>query len=145
MKKINIINGPNLNLLGKRQPEIYGSMSLAEIESNIKSRAKDLKLEVSFFQSNSEGALIDHVQSLEGKTDGIIINPAGLTHTSVSLRDALFCLSVPIVEVHLSNIYAREEFRSKSLIAGVCVGQITGLGADGYNYALESISRLIAN
>ncbi|MCH9032314.1 MAG: type II 3-dehydroquinate dehydratase [candidate division Zixibacteria bacterium] len=143
MKKINIINGPNLNLLGKRQPEIYGSMSLSEIDDSIKSLAKKLKLEVSFFQSNSEGAIIDHIQSLEGNTNGVIINPAGLTHTSVALRDSLFCLNIPIVEVHLSNIYAREEFRRKSLIAGVCVGQITGLGADGYKYALETLSRLI--
>lgn len=137
MKSILIINGPNLNLTGTREPEIYGSQTLEQINEEIRSRAKLLHVEVSFFQSNSEGELIDAIHSAKEKFAGIIINPGGLTHYSISLRDALIAADLPTIEVHLSNIYAREEFRSKSVIADIVIGQISGLGAAGYFAALE--------
>jgi 3-dehydroquinate dehydratase-2 len=135
-----VINGPNLNMLGQREPEIYGSTTLAQIELNISARASELGLSVTFFQSNSEGALIDHIQQNGPTSDGIIINAAALTHTSIALRDALATLSVRIVEVHISNIYAREEFRHTSLTAPVASGLISGLGPQGYLLALEYLA-----
>ncbi|MDA0797505.1 MAG: type II 3-dehydroquinate dehydratase [Chloroflexi bacterium] len=135
-----VINGPNLNMLGQREPEIYGSTSLAQIEQSISTRASELGLSATFFQSNSEGALIDHIQQTGPTSDGIIINAGALTHTSIALRDALATLSVRIVEVHISNIYAREEFRHTSLTAPVASGLISGLGPQGYILALEYLA-----
>jgi 3-dehydroquinate dehydratase-2 len=140
MKKILIINGPNLNMLGVREPEIYGKASLAEIEAKIKDFAKSNNVDVEFFQSNSEGAIIDRIQKACGVFDGIVINAAGYTHTSIAIRDAISSVKIKTIEVHLSNIYAREEFRHHSCMAPVCLGQITGLGIDGYLFALKKLA-----
>lgn len=137
--KILVLNGPNLNLLGKREPEVYGHSSLDEIMTKVKARGKELGVEVEAFQSNEEGVLVTRVGESSGKFDGIILNPAGYTHTSVALRDALQACSIPCVEVHLSNIYAREDFRHTSLTAGACIGQITGFGQMSYILGLEAI------
>ncbi|HSG98619.1 MAG TPA: type II 3-dehydroquinate dehydratase [candidate division Zixibacteria bacterium] len=139
MPHILIINGPNLNLLGKRERETYGETTLEEITASLSARAAELNVTVDCFQSNSEGALIDCIQGAPGVSDGIIINPGGLTHSSVSLRDALLGVDLPFIEVHISNIYAREEFRTHSVIADVALGQISGLGPRGYLYALDSL------
>jgi len=141
MKNILVINGPNLNLLGEREPDIYGSTGLAELEERISERAKQLGVTVECFQSNSEGAIIDKLQNSAAKCSGIIINPGGLTHYSVSLRDCLLTVACPVIEVHISNIYAREEFRAKSVLADIVLGQISGLGLDGYLFALERLSQ----
>ncbi|GHT49718.1 3-dehydroquinate dehydratase [Endomicrobiia bacterium] len=143
MKKVLVINGPNINMLGVREPEIYGNITLKGIENELSSLAKELKVEIDFFQSNHEGAIVDKIQSSLNGIAGIIINPAAFTHTSVAIRDAFIAISVPIIEVHISNIYAREEFRHKSYIAAIAVGQITGLGIDGYLFALRKIVSLI--
>ena len=132
-----VINGPNLNLLGQRDSDIYGTMTLAEIEQKIQERARDLGTEVAFFQSNSEGALIDHLQQEAPGSQGVIINPGAYTHYSLALRDTLANLQVPIIEVHISNIYGREPFRRRSVTAPVVRGQISGLGWRGYLAALE--------
>jgi 3-dehydroquinate dehydratase-2 len=138
MKKIAILNGPNLDRLGKREPEIYGRTTLADLESGLRATYSGREVELEFFQSNHEGALIDRIATLaDRKFDGLIINPGGLTHTSVALRDALAGSTVPAIEVHISNIHAREEFRHKSLTAGACVGVVAGLGLHGYRAALE--------
>lgn len=135
-----VINGPNLNLLGRRDPALYGAKTLPEIESLLGQRASELGVQVLFYQSNSEGALIDFIQQQASKAQGIILNPGALTHYSLSLRDALVDTRLPVVEVHLSNIYAREEWRSHSVITPIARGQITGLGWRGYTLALEYLA-----
>jgi len=137
--KILILNGPNLNLLGRRETDVYGRASLNEIIAKVKDRGKKLEVEVESFQSNEEGVLVTQIGDSSDKFDGIILNPAGYTHTSVALRDALQACNVPCVEVHLSNIHAREDFRHSSLTAGACIGQIIGFGEMSYILALEAI------
>lgn len=135
--RILVVNGPNLNTLGQREPAIYGTSTLADIEAAVRARAGELRADVEFFQSNTEGAIIDHLQANAPGTGGVVLNGAGLTHTSVSLRDCIAALDVPVVEVHLSNIHAREEFRHTSLTGPMARGVITGLGWRGYLFALE--------
>lgn len=137
--KILVVHGPNLNLLGKRNKEIYGDKTLAEINSLLKKEAEELRVEVVSFQSNSEGALVDFIQRESPKADGIVINPGALTHYGLSLQDALADTALPVIEVHLSNIYAREEWRHKSVIAPIAKGQISGLGWRGYVAALRTL------
>lgn len=141
--RILVLNGPNLNLLGKREKGVYGSLTLEEIVRRVEELAVELGVEVSFFQSNSEGDLVDAIQKAAGGYSALILNPAAYTHTSVALRDALAAVELPAVEVHLSNIYAREEFRHTSLTAPLCRGVITGLGADGYLLALRAVASLL--
>jgi 3-dehydroquinate dehydratase-2 len=143
MKKILVINGPNVNMLGKREPEIYGDVTLADIEEQVSSLAKELKLDLEFFQSNHEGEIVDKIQKAFDNTFGIIINPAAFTHTSVAIRDALAAAAIPTIEVHVSNIYAREDFRHKSYMAPVALGQISGLGINGYLFALKKLATLM--
>lgn len=138
--KIIVINGPNLQLLGTRKPEIYGTDTLDSVNRRLKQVAESLTVDISFFQSNHEGCIIDRIaQARSEGIDGIIINPAAYTHSSVAIRDAIEAVEIPAVEVHLSNIHAREEFRRKSLTAAVCVGQISGLGPIGYELALRGL------
>lgn len=137
--KLLLINGPNLNLLGTREPEKYGSVTLEDIESELKTKAAELGAKLECFQSNHEGEIIDKIHSARGKFDGIVINAGGLTHTSVSLRDAISSVSIPTAEVHMTNIHAREEFRHTSLISGVSIAQVVGFGKDSYKFALEGL------
>lgn len=141
MGKILIINGPNLNMLGVREQEFYGNQTLEEINLDLSAYASEQGVEVEFFQSNHEGSLVDRIQQAYGEVDMIIINPGAFTHYSVALCDALKTLKVPVLEVHLSNIYAREEFRHHSLISPLAVGGIFGLGPIGYRLALEAACR----
>jgi 3-dehydroquinate dehydratase-2 len=138
MIRILFLNGPNLNLLGKREPEIYGKTTLADIEAKVRDKAKAGGAEVDFRQTNSEGELVDWIQQAKGKFEVIVLNAAAYTHTSIALRDAISAVAIPTIEVHLSNVHAREEFRQTSLIAGVCKGQITGFGAHSYVLAVEA-------
>ena len=137
--RILVLNGPNLNLLGTREPEKYGNQTLSDIESFIRKEAENLGVEVDFYQSNIEGELVTAIQSAKGNFDGIIMNPAAYTHTSVAIGDAILAVCLPTVEIHLSNIYKREEFRHTSLTAPACIGQIAGFGATGYKLGLIAI------
>jgi 3-dehydroquinate dehydratase II len=137
--KILVLHGPNLNLLGTREPSIYGEFTLNDINQAISAFAEELGMELTIFQSNSESAMIDRIHSAIGTCDGIIINPAAYTHTSVAIRDALSAAALPTVEVHLSNIHSREEFRSRSFIAPIAVGQISGFGLNSYLLGLRAI------
>ncbi len=138
MKTILILNGPNLNLLGQREPQIYGSTTLADIDAQIRHRAMRFGAQVDVRQSNHEGELVTWIQEGIGRVDAIIINAGAYTHTSIAIRDAIAASKIPTIEVHLSNVYAREEFRHKSIIAPVCLGQICGLGSMSYLLALEA-------
>ena len=137
--RILVLHGPNLNLLGKREPEVYGSNTLEDINRALVEQADYLNATIDCFQSNYEGGLIDKIHAAVGNRDGILINPGGYTHTSVALRDALSGVNIPTVEVHLSNIYRREEFRHHSYIAPIAVGQVSGFGADSYRLGLEAL------
>ena len=141
--KILVINGPNLNLLGKREPGIYGGKCLEEINSALAALAAGSGAQLEFFQSNAEGAIVDAIQEAAGRFAGIIINPAAYTHTSIAIRDAISAVALPTVEVHLSNVYSREKFRHKSLIAPVVIGQIAGFGPTGYELALLGLLRYL--
>ena len=136
-----VINGPNLNTLGQREPEVYGTTTLAEIESALRAHAERTGVSLDCFQSNSEGAIIDRIQACDGHAAGVIINAGAFSHTSIAIRDALSALRVPIVEVHISNIYRRESFRHVSLLAPVVTGQITGLGWHGYILAIDYFTK----
>lgn len=137
--RIAVLNGPNLNLLGSREPEVYGRATLADIESAVRQAATARGVEIDWFQSNHEGALIDAVQGLAGRADGALVNAAALTHTSVGLRDAMLAVRVPFVEIHLSNIFAREPARRQTLLADIAVGLVCGFGAQSYLLGLDAI------
>lgn len=138
-----VLHGPNLNLLGEREPEIYGRTTLAEIDGELRALGRELGAVIESFQSNSEGALVDRIHAARGRVSGTIINPGAYTHTSIAIRDALAALSVPAIEVHLSNIYRREPFRHHSTIADLVDGRIVGLGAQGYGLALRALVAMI--
>jgi 3-dehydroquinate dehydratase-2 len=140
--RILVIHGPNLNLLGRREPEIYGRTTLDEINRNLTELGAQMGVGVITFQSNHEGAIVDRIQQVAGSCDGLIINAAAFTHTSIAIRDALAALEVPVIEVHLSNIHRREPFRHKSMMAGVVTGQILGLGPHGYMLALRALAEM---
>ena len=140
--KISVLNGPNLNLLGTREPEIYGTETLHDIENRLTTLALESSIDIDFFQSNSEDGLIDRLhQAKKDSVDYVIINPGAFTHTSVALRDAFLGTNIPFIEVHISNIYSREDFRKKSFLSDISLGLITGLGTAGYEFALLSIIR----
>jgi 3-dehydroquinate dehydratase-2 len=144
VKNILVIHGPNLNLLGTRETDLYGNLTLDDINDKLSILAKELGVSASFYQSNSEGDLVNKIQGALGKCDAIIINPGAYTHTSIALRDAILGVSIPTIEVHLSNIYQREEFRKKSMLADVAVGQITGFGVESYLLGLRAAVKVIA-
>ena len=143
--KIIIINGPNINLLGEREQSQYGSISFEKLKENCQKKSRELNLELEFFQSNIEGEIVDIIQNSRKKFNGIIINAAAFTHTSVAIRDALNIFKKPIIEIHISNIYKREEFRQKSLISDIVSGGIFGLGVDGYILAIIAMQKLLKN
>lgn len=143
MTSILILNGPNLNLLGQRQPDVYGTTTLADIETTCQDKAKALGVEIRFEQSNSEGTLVDLIHSAKGRHDGIILNAGAYTHTSIALMDAISSVELPVIELHLSNIHAREAFRHVSYISKVAVGQICGFGPAGYPLALDAMQQLL--
>lgn len=140
-----LLNGPNLNLLGTREPEKYGSITLTEIVNELENQASALDIRLSHLQSNAESLLIDRVHQAHGNTDFILINPAAFTHTSVALRDALLAVQIPFIEIHLSNVHAREPFRHHSYLSDIAVGTICGLGANGYNFALQAAVNSLSN
>jgi 3-dehydroquinate dehydratase-2 len=143
-KPLLVIHGPNLNMLGTREPEVYGTTTLADIDAALSKLAKELGREVESFQSNGEGDLVTRIQQAGSANAGIVINPGAYTHTSVAIRDAIASVSIPVVECHLSNIHKREEFRHRSLIVGVAAGQVMGFGADSYLLALRALVTLLA-
>ena len=140
--RVLVVHGPNLNLLGTREPEVYGSTTLAEIDERLASAASDGGHEIVAFQSNHEGELIDKLQEARDGFDGVLLNPGGFTHTSVALRDAVQALDVPVIECHLSNIYAREEFRQRSMVSGACAGVVSGFGVASYLLGLQALIHL---
>lgn len=144
MLRILVIHGPNLNMLGKREPDVYGTTTLAEIDAMLQAKAEALGVEIEPVQSNHEGVILDRIAEAVGRFDGILINPAAWTHTSVALRDAIKGSGLPAVEVHLSNVHDREAFRQTSLVAPVCVGQISGFGPDSYLLGLEGLWRYLS-
>ena len=145
MASILLLNGPNLNLLGTREPELYGATTLADIESGLRSQAESLGHSFDCIQSNAEAELVDRVQAAAGNTDFILINPGAFTHTSVALRDALLGVGIPFIEIHISNIHAREEFRRQSYFSDVAAGVVAGLGPQGYELALQAAHNLLNN
>lgn len=143
--KILVLHGPNLNLLGTREPEIYGSMTLNDINAHLIELGKEFGAELKCSQSNHEGALIDELQDAQAWADGVLFNPGGYTHTSIALRDAIAAMKIPILEIHLSNVYAREEFRHHSMISAVCRGKIVGFGWRSYTLGLRALSDILEN
>ncbi len=141
--KILILHGPNLNLLGAREPEVYGSMTLEDINEKLIALGKELNAEIQCFQSNHEGALIDALHQARAWADGVVFNPGGYTHTSIALRDAISSIQIPVIEVHISNVYAREEFRHTSFISAVCKGKVTGFGWKSYELGLRGLIDII--
>ena len=142
--RVLVIHGPNLNLLGEREPEIYGRIQLRDIDRELKRLGRELGLSVDSFQSNSEGAIVDRIQKALNRSDLILVNPGAYTHTSIAIRDALAAVAVPVIEVHLSNVYQRESFRHHSTIADLAVGRIMGFGAEGYYLALRAAATLLS-
>ena len=142
--KIVVIQGPNLNMLGVREQHIYGPMKLEEIHAQMKNFAEQNKIDIEFFQSNLEGEIVDRIQECLGDADGIIINPAAYSHTSIAIRDAIAAVELPTIEVHLSNIHAREDFRKKSITAEVCAGVVAGMGPFGYHLAMIGMTQIIS-
>jgi len=143
MLKVLVLHGPNLNLLGEREPDVYGSQTLAEINQDLIELGDELSLEVTCCQANGEGELIDIIHEFRNSAEGIILNPGAYTHTSIALRDAIAAVGIPVVEVHLSNIYAREAFRSQSIVAPVCAGSISGFGYYSYAWGLHAIAQIL--
>lgn len=143
MKRVLVINGPNLNLLGAREKDVYGDATLSDIASSVVKEAQALGMDADFIQSNHEGEIIDKIHEARGKYDAVILNPGAYTHYSLAIRDAVRAVELPCIEVHLSNIYAREEFRSKSVVAPVCAGQISGFGSNSYILALHAASLIL--
>jgi len=142
-KKIMVVHGPNLNMLGKREPGVYGTATLEDVNGMLERRAVELGLVIEAFQSNHEGALVDKIQAAVNTCDGMIINPAAYTHTSVAIKDALLLLDVPVIEVHISNVYRRESFRHVSMVSDVVTGKIVGLGTKGYTLALDALAEMV--
>lgn len=142
--KILVVNGPNLNLLGTREPDVYGTLTLEKINEELALYAQNLGAEIEFFQSNIEGEIVDKIQQSRNDCQGIVINPAAYTHTSVAIRDAIAAVNLPSVEVHISNIHKREEFRKHSFIAPVCIGQIAGFGLDSYKLGLNAVVNFLS-
>ena len=142
-KRVLLLNGPNLNLLGKREPEVYGTQTLNEVVSNLTNLAESMEIELSHKQSNSEAELISAIHDVMGNIDFIIFNPAAFTHTSIALRDALLGVNIPFIEIHISNVHAREEFRHKSYLSDIAEGVICGLGTEGYEFALRRVASVL--